>query len=85
MWAIPPESGLIFMATLRQVSSTEVCEQERGMLEGQGKTEKAASWCETGILVQIYTQKLAPNASEEQRQTEIHLFKPTFIAGLSQK
>lgn len=55
------------------------------MLEGQGKTEKAASWWKTGILVQIYAQKLAPNASEEQRQTEIHLFKPTFIAGLSQK
>lgn len=49
------ESGLIFTATLQQVSSTEVCEQERGMLEGQDKKEKAASCCEIGIFDQIYT------------------------------
>lgn len=43
------------MATLQQVSSTEVREQERGMLEGQDKKEKAASCWEIGILDQIYT------------------------------
>lgn len=50
-----PESGLIFMATLQQVSSTGVWEQERVMLEGQDKKEKAASCWEIGILDQIYT------------------------------
>lgn len=69
------------MATLWQVSSTEVCKQERGMLEGQGKKEKAAFCREIGILDQIYTKRI----TKKKRQSEIQLFKITFIAGLSQK
>lgn len=87
IWKTPPEPfsleyGLIFMATLRQVSSIEVCKQERGMLEGQDKKEEAAFCREIGILDQIYTKRIT---KKKKRQSEIQLFKITFIAGLSQK
>lgn len=73
------------MGTLQQVSSTEVCKQERGMLEGQNKGKSSLCLGDKGLGSDLHIKTGTKCITKKKIQTENQPFQLTCIAGLPQK